>query len=58
MKFCSEVQNGMIYIFFFFFLLSPFQIFFHYSEFNGNINEMALGDDVEFEVGHRHVSHS
>lgn len=26
------------------------EIFFHYSEYMGNINELLLGDDVEFEV--------
>lgn len=26
------------------------EIFFHYSEFNGNINELMLGDDVEFGI--------
>ncbi|XP_064602212.1 cold shock domain-containing protein E1-like [Liolophura sinensis] len=26
------------------------EIFFHYSEFKGNINELLLGDDVEFNV--------
>lgn len=26
------------------------EIFFHYSAFKGNINELELGDDVEFEV--------
>lgn len=26
------------------------EIFFHYSEFQGNINELVLGDDVEFSI--------
>lgn len=26
------------------------EIFFHYSEFQGNINELVLGDDVEFTI--------
>ncbi|XP_074640508.1 cold shock domain-containing protein E1-like [Tubulanus polymorphus] len=29
------------------------EIFFHYSEFEGNINELLLGDDVEFSVAER-----
>ncbi|XP_071788144.1 cold shock domain-containing protein E1-like [Asterias amurensis] len=29
------------------------EIFFHYSSFTGDINDLLLGDDVEFEVGHR-----
>lgn len=32
------------------------EIFFHYSEFKGNINELLLGDDVEFNVQTRNVS--
>ena len=32
------------------------EIFFHYSEYMGNINELLLGDDVEFEVQTRNVS--
>ena len=31
------------------------EIFFHYSEYMGNINELLLGDDVEFEVQTRNV---
>lgn len=26
------------------------EIFFHYSEFHGNVNELVLGDDVEFSI--------
>jgi cold shock CspA family protein len=29
------------------------EIFFHYSEFQGNINELVLGDDVEFSIQSR-----
>lgn len=29
------------------------EIFFHYSEFQGNINELVLGDDVEFTIQSR-----
>ncbi|XP_038076264.1 cold shock domain-containing protein E1-like [Patiria miniata] len=29
------------------------EIFFHYSSFTGDINDLLLGDDVEFEVGYR-----
>ncbi|KAK6169090.1 hypothetical protein SNE40_020210 [Patella caerulea] len=29
------------------------EIFFHYSEFNGNINDLILGDDVDFCVQNR-----
>lgn len=32
------------------------EIFFHFSEFKGNINELILGDDVEFDVQTRNVS--
>ena len=32
------------------------EIFFHYSEFQGNINELLLGDDVEFSIQTRNVS--
>ena len=31
------------------------QIFFHYSEFSGNVNELMLGDDVEFGIQTRNV---
>lgn len=34
------------------------EIFFHYSEYMGNINELLLGDDVEFEIQTRNVSSS
>ncbi|XP_054751205.2 cold shock domain-containing protein E1-like [Lytechinus pictus] len=29
------------------------EIFFHYSEFTGDISDLILGDDVEFEIGNR-----
>ena len=32
------------------------EIFFHYSEYNGNIDDIELGDDVKFKVTHRNVS--
>lgn len=32
------------------------EIFFHFSEFKGNINELLLGDDVEFGIQSRNVS--
>lgn len=32
------------------------EIFFHYSEYMGNINELLLGDDIEFEIQTRNVS--
>ena len=32
------------------------EIFFHYSEFQGNVNELVLGDDVEFSIQTRNVS--
>ena len=32
------------------------EIFFHYSEYAGNIAELVLGDDVEFCIQHRNVS--
>lgn len=32
------------------------EIFFHYSEFDGNIAELVLGDDVEFSIQTRNVS--
>ncbi len=32
------------------------EIFFHYSEFKGDINELELGDDVEFKITQRNVS--
>lgn len=32
------------------------EIFFHYSEFNGDINEVMIGDDVEFHLQDRQVS--
>ena len=32
------------------------EIFFHYSEYQGNINELILGDDVDFSVTTRNVS--
>lgn len=32
------------------------EIFFHYSEFQGNVNELLLGDDVEFAIQTRNVS--
>jgi cold shock CspA family protein len=32
------------------------EIFFHYSEYQGNINELILGDDCEFAVQSRNVS--
>lgn len=31
------------------------EIFFHYSEFKGDINKLVLGDDVEFDVQTRNV---
>lgn len=31
------------------------EIFFHYSEFQGNINELVLGDDVQFGIQSRNV---
>lgn len=31
------------------------EIFFHYSEFAGNIAELVLGDDVEFGIQTRNV---
>ena len=42
------IQTGLM---FFCFL----QIFFHYSEFSGNVNELMLGDDVEFGIQTRNV---
>lgn len=33
------------------------EIFFHYSEFNDDINDLILGDDVEFDVQTRNVRH-
>lgn len=32
------------------------EIFFHYSEFSEDINDLILGDDVEFDVQTRNVS--
>ena len=32
------------------------EIFFHYSEYQGDINELILGDDVEFSIQFRNVS--
>ena len=32
------------------------EIFFHFSEFEGNVNEIVLGDDVEFNIQTRNVS--
>ena len=32
------------------------EIFFHYSEYDGNIAELVLGDDVEFNIQTRNVS--
>ena len=32
------------------------EIFFHYSEYDGNIDDIELGDDVCFKVTHRNVS--
>ena len=32
-----------------------FQIFFHYSEFQGDITDVLLGDDVQFVVQDRNV---
>lgn len=32
------------------------EIFFHYSEYKGDINELLLGDDVEFQIQSRTVS--
>ena len=32
------------------------EIFFHYSKYMGNINELLLGDDIEFEIQTRNVS--
>jgi len=29
------------------------EIFFHYSEFNGDVNELMIGDDVEFQLVNR-----
>lgn len=34
------------------------EIFFHYSEYNDDINDLVLGDDVEFDVQTRNVSSS
>ena len=31
------------------------EIFFHYSEYQGDINELILGDDVEFSIQFRNV---
>lgn len=31
------------------------EIFFHYSEYKGDINKLNLGDDVEFDVQTRNV---
>ena len=31
------------------------EIFFHYSEFQGDINELTIGDDVEFGMQQRKV---
>lgn len=32
------------------------EIFFHYSEFNGDVNDLMIGDDVEFQLVNRSVS--
>lgn len=32
------------------------EIFFYYSEYNDDINDLVLGDDVEFDVQIRNVS--
>ena len=32
------------------------EIFFHYSEYQGNINDLLLGDDVQFGIQTRNVS--
>lgn len=32
------------------------EIFFYYSEYNDDINNLVLGDDVEFDVQIRNVS--
>ena len=34
------------------------EIFFHYSEYAGNIADVVLGDDVEFNIQTRNVSAS
>lgn len=31
------------------------EIFFHYSEFKGDINKLNLGDDVDFDIQTRNV---
>ena len=31
------------------------EIFFHYSEYDGDINDLMLGDDVEFGIQNRNV---
>ena len=32
------------------------EIFFHYSEFDGEVNDLMIGDDVEFQLQNRSVS--
>ena len=32
------------------------EIFFHYSEYKGDIGDVILGDDVEFDIQTRNVS--
>ena len=31
------------------------EIFFHYSEYSGDVNELVIGDDVDFELFERQV---
>ena len=31
------------------------EIFFHYSEFSGDVNELMIGDDVDFQLVNRLV---
>ena len=31
------------------------EIFFHYSEFSGDVNDLMIGDDVEFQLVNRLV---
>lgn len=31
------------------------EIFFHYTEYNGNVSDLMIGDDVQFNLQDRHV---
>lgn len=53
------VQHGQssarICTFTYLFFSVLFQIFFHYSEFQGDITDVLLGDDVQFVIQDRNV---